>query len=84
MADLSASLEPAPSCERCLLAHALNNTLSVIIGECQLAEVCIEPGSEAANRLQKILSAARLMADKINSHRCQIIPSPAPHPDTHL
>jgi hypothetical protein len=80
----SVSLEPVPSCERCLLAHALNNTLAVIIGECQLAEVCIEPGSEGANRVQNILRAARLMADRIKSHRCQIIHSPAsPSHETH-
>ena len=83
MAYSSSSLDPATSCERCLLAHALNNTLAVIIGECQLAEECTEP--ECANRIHRILGAARLMADRINNHRCQIIhPSPVPGHASHL
>ena len=84
MAYASAFPNPAVSCERCLLAHALNNTLAVIIGECQLAELCVEPESECARRLREILHAARLMADRINSHRCQILNSlPSPGHETH-
>jgi hypothetical protein len=84
MAFPSIPPESAISCEKCLLAHALNNTLAVIIGECQLAELCVEPESECARRLREILHAARLMADRINSHRCQILNSlPSPDHETH-
>ena len=57
--------------ERCLLAHDLNNKLAVIVGQCELlSEHTHDP--ECVARLQTIAQAAKLMADAVNGHQCQI------------
>jgi hypothetical protein len=51
--------------QRCLLAHALNSKLAVIIGTCEvLSRRMTDPA--AVNSLQTILAAAKSMSDEIN------------------
>ncbi len=59
----------------CVLAHDLNNALSVISGNCELLSQHAEPGSECEKRLETILTVVRQMAQKINAHDCRMVSS---------
>jgi hypothetical protein len=56
----------------CILAHDLVNNLSVIVGRCDLM---LDPGQldeQRAKYLSQIRDTAKLMADKLNNHQCQL------------
>ena len=59
----------------CVLAHELNNGLSIIAGNCELISQHAELGSECEKRLQTILTVVRSMAQKINRYECRMVPS---------
>jgi nitrogen-specific signal transduction histidine kinase len=63
---------PAPQPERCMLAHDLNNCLSMIIGECELLAELISNNPEAMERVRIILQTARRMANDISTRQCPI------------
>lgn len=56
----------------CLLAHDLVNKLSVIIGNCELLDKLVEPGSECSRRLGLIRNVAQGMAKELNEHQCKL------------
>lgn len=62
----------APSLVPCRLAHDLNNSLSAILGRCQLLGDSLEPDSPAARNLESIREVAATMADRIAA--CQRLP----------
>jgi nitrogen-specific signal transduction histidine kinase len=61
----------------CLLAHELNNALSVIAGNCELLAERAEPGSEGERRLRKIVTLVHTLARRINGHECRMAFAPA-------
>jgi nitrogen-specific signal transduction histidine kinase len=56
----------------CMLAHDMANKLAVIIGNCELLDEQVEPGSECAMRLGLIRKTAEGMAKEVNRHQCKI------------
>jgi hypothetical protein len=56
----------------CLLAHEMINRLSVIIGNCDLAESRIPADSECLKRLCAIRESARTMVVELNRHQCEL------------
>jgi signal transduction histidine kinase len=67
----------------CVLAHDLNNALSVIAGHCELMAEHAEPDSECEKRLHQILTIVHKMAKRINGHECRIV-SPVAQSTIHL
>lgn len=61
-------------CERCLLAHSLNNKLSVILGWCQLLSRGTDDPT-CLGRLQAIRDAAEAMVSEVQSYKCCITDS---------
>ena len=62
-------LRPLPVC---LLAHEMINRLSVIIGNCDLAESKLPADSEYSKRLFAIRENARTMVAELNRHQCEL------------
>ncbi len=56
----------------CMLAHRLVNTLSVIVGYCELGSADIQPGTESAKRLEMIRGLATKMAKELQTHQCHL------------
>jgi hypothetical protein len=56
----------------CQLAHDMANKLAVIIGNCELLDEHVEPGSECARRIGAIRKVAEGMAKEVNQHQCKI------------
>jgi len=69
--------EPVPlpgAYERlCVLAHDLNNKLSIIVGECELLSEHDGVTPECAQRLARIKELAIAMSKRINSSDCRMI-----------
>jgi hypothetical protein len=65
---------PAPKPDLCMLAHDLNNCVSIIIGECELLADLIRHNREAMKRVCLISQTARRMANDIRTRQCSIKP----------
>jgi hypothetical protein len=69
--------EPVPlpgAYERlCVLAHDLNNKLSIIVGECELLSEHDGVTPECAHRLARIKDLAIAMSKRINSSDCRMV-----------
>jgi signal transduction histidine kinase len=62
-----------PNLHLCLLAHDLNNMLTVVLGHCDLLLAKPEALSpDALERLRKIRNAAQFMAEQIQRRNCPI------------
>jgi hypothetical protein len=57
----------------CVLAHDLNNKLSIIVGECELLSEHDEVTPGCAQRLARIKELAIAMSNRINSSDCRMI-----------
>jgi hypothetical protein len=57
-----------------MLAHDLNNCVSMIIGECELLADLISSNREAMKRVVKISQTAYRMANDIRTRQCSIRP----------
>jgi hypothetical protein len=55
-----------------MLAHELINSLSVIVGRCDLLEQESELEALAAAHLKQIRDVAKGMAEKLCTHQCQL------------
>jgi len=56
----------------CLLAHRLVDTLSVIVGYCELGNEDAPPGTESAKCLEMIHKMATKMAKELSTHQCHL------------
>jgi len=56
----------------CLLAHRLVDTLSVIVGYCELGNTDVQPGTESAKRFEMIQDLAAKMAKELQTHQCHL------------
>jgi hypothetical protein len=56
----------------CILAHDLVNNLSVIVGRCDLMLDAGQSDEQRAKHLSEIRDTAKLMADKLTHHQCQL------------
>ena len=61
-----------PHSERCLLAHELNNDLTVIYGHCDLLSEVLEIDAEIAMHLRIIREAAGHMARNLVERSCPL------------
>jgi nitrogen-specific signal transduction histidine kinase len=61
---------PATQSERCMLAHDLNNCVSIVVGECELLVNLISNNAEAMERVRIILRTARRMANDLSTRPC--------------
>jgi len=65
---------PRPTCnERCLLAHELNNDLSVIYGHCELLGDLVGQESRMIFHVHMIQEAARHMMDNLAVRPCPMV-----------
>lgn len=55
-----------------MLAHEMINRLSVIIGNCDVVSAKAQTDSECAKRLLAIRESARVMAEELNKHQCEL------------
>jgi hypothetical protein len=65
----------------CMMAHDLVNSLSVIVGNCDLLKGFDQP-AEAIDRLSRIRDTATQMAETLREHQCHmavLIRSISPH-----
>jgi len=56
----------------CLLAHRLVDTLSVIVGYCEIGNDDAQPGTESAKRFGMIHDLATKMAKELSTHQCHL------------
>jgi len=56
----------------CLLAHRLIDTLSVIVGYCELGNEDAQPGTVCAKRFELIHDIATKMAKELSTHQCHL------------
>jgi hypothetical protein len=59
----------------CVLAHDLNNKLSVIVGQCEVLSSHEGVTAECAQRLEKIKELAIAMSKRINGSDCRMVVS---------
>ncbi len=71
-ADEEEPLRRPVASERCLLAHDLNNNLSLILGRCHLQLEVLDPQSEAAMHARLIQEAAQHMARRMAEGHCPL------------
>jgi len=64
---------PAAYDRLCILAHDLNNKLSVIVGECELLSQHDEVTPECSRRLTRLKELAISMSKRINGSDCRMI-----------
>jgi len=64
---------PAAYDRLCVLAHDLNNKLSIIVGECELLSEHDGVTPECVQRLTRIKEIAISMSKRINSSDCRML-----------
>lgn len=64
-----------PSEERCLLAHDINNDLTVITGCCELLGDRVLSDPESTKHVHFILEAVEHMSQSIAKSLCRLLPS---------
>lgn len=62
----------------CILAHDLNNKLSIIVGNCDLLAEEAKHNVQCAERLARIRDLALSMARQVNGHECRMVLGPTP------
>ena len=58
--------------ERVLAAHRLIDTLSVIVGYCELGDEDAQPGTVCAKRFELIHDIASKTAKELSTHQCHL------------
>ena len=53
----------------CMVAHDLLNKFAVIIGQCELLNEMMEPGTPSAERLARIRKIAESAVKELNEHQ---------------
>jgi len=68
----------------CLLAFDLNQDLAIMAGECELLVDGMEPDTQLARQLHRLLELTFAMANKINGHNCRMVTCAARNPNQYL
>ena len=67
---------PVAASGGCLLAHDMNNKLTVILGNCEILSETVAEESDFGRALKQISGSARSMADRLCTHQCHLASRP--------